>query len=144
MSLQRDWRPNALHAKLLSSLLVGLIMVSTALLVLRYYAERQQLYRSAFVYQVDLGFFKARLSPHSVIATLIAVGVALWWEAIDKHIRILQPYLAMSRNPERISNGAALSYQSSYWIWAASKALMNKHWLLFLVASGTTLCQVRK
>jgi len=141
---RRDWRPPALHFRSLSALLFSIVAVAVTILILRHFAEKQQLYRTAFVYQVDLGVLNARLAPYSVIATLIAVGISLSWEAIDKHIRILQPYLAMTQKPARAKNGVTLSYQSSYWAWAAGKAGFNKHWLLLLVATGTTLCQVCK
>ncbi|CAO2656417.1 Nn.00g052200.m01.CDS01 [Neocucurbitaria sp. VM-36] len=142
ISLPKDWRPTLLRTRLLSALLLAFALVAVALIVLKHFADRQQLYRSAFLYQVDFGIFRAKFSPHSVIATLVAVGVALWWDAVDKNMRVLQPYLSMSKEPVDFKRGAAVSYQSVYWLWASVKAAMNRHWLLCLVTVGTTLCQV--
>jgi hypothetical protein len=119
-------------------------VLATVLLVLQDLAAKQQLYRSAFVYQVDLHVFGAKFSPHSVIATLLAVGVALWWDAIDKRLRLLQPYLAILDKLLEVRYAAATYYRSSYWLWAAAKALLNRHWLLCVVTVGTTLSQICK
>lgn len=100
--------------------------------------------RSAFVYQLDLRVFNARFSPQSVLATLLAVGVAMWWDAMDKVLRSVQPFLSMSNATVDVRHGAALSYQASYWFWASIRAAMNKHWLLSLMTFGTTLCQIRE
>jgi hypothetical protein len=139
-----DWRPSMLQKRWLTTLLIVLVIVATSLLVLRKLAIEQNLYRTAFVYQVDLGIFNANFSPHSVIATLIAVGIGLCWSGIDKPMRTLQPYLSMSRKSVPVSRGAGLSYQSSYLVWAAVKAASRRHWILCLVAIGMTLSQVRK
>jgi hypothetical protein len=128
----------------LLALLVAFVAVAVLLLVLQSFAARQMLYKSAFVYQVDLHVFKAKFSPHSLLATLVAVGLSMWWDAIDKVLRILQPFLSMSKVTTDVKLGAALSYQSSYWFQASVRAAFNKHWLLALVTLGTTLSQIRK
>ncbi|KAF2129747.1 hypothetical protein P153DRAFT_366257 [Dothidotthia symphoricarpi CBS 119687] len=140
--LPQDWRPLALRTKGLTALLFAVVAIAAALIVLRNYADKQKLYRSAFVYEVDIGVFHANISPASLVATLIAVGLALWWDMIDKHMRSLQPYLSMAHGPEDVKRGACLSYESSHWVWAAGKAASNKHWLLVLVTMGTTLSQI--
>lgn len=56
--------------------------------------------------------------------------------------RILQPYIAMSRAPTPIKSGAGLTYRSKTWMGAAFKAAKHRHWVLFLVALGSTLSQV--
>jgi hypothetical protein len=103
-----------------------------------------QLYRSAFLYQIYLPSFRTSVSLHSIIATFIVVGIALWWDDIDKRMRHIQPLLAMSKESTLYRRGANTSYQTSYWLWASIKAALNKHWLLCLVTVGTTLNQVRK
>jgi hypothetical protein len=140
----KDWRPAMLHKRWLVTLLVGLVAIAICMLVLRKFARERRLYRTAFVYQVSLGLFNTSFSPHSVVATLIAVILGLCWDGIDKPMRTLQPYLSMSRKPTVASRGVALSYQSSYWAWAAAKAALRGHSILCLVATGTTLSQVRK
>jgi hypothetical protein len=128
----------------LIGLLVTFVAIAVLLLVLQSFASRQMLSQSAFVYQVDLRVFKAKLSPHSVLATLVAVGISMWWDAIDKALRTVQPFLSMSKVTTDVRLGAALSYQSSYWLQASIRAATNKHWLLALVTLGTTLSQIRK
>jgi hypothetical protein len=139
-----DWRPIMLKKKWLIVLLTFLIVLAVVLLVLRRYAWEERLNRTAFIYQINLGLLNTTLSPHSIIVTLMAVVVGLFWDSIDKPLRKLQPYLSMTRGASTLSQGATLSYQTSYWIWAAIKAARQKHWILCLVTSGTTLTQICK
>jgi hypothetical protein len=124
--------------------MVAFAGLAAALLVLQNFAKREKLYNSAFVYELDVEVFKATVSPFSLLGTLIAVGLALWWDAMEKNMRILQPYLSMAKGPRVVRRGTGLSYQSSYWVGAAVKAASNRDWLLSLVTVGTTLSQVRK
>ncbi|KAH4190089.1 hypothetical protein HBI95_221750 [Parastagonospora nodorum] len=139
---RRDWRPSMLHKQWLLTLLVVLVALATAILVLRHYSRENRLYRTAFVYQVDLGLFNASFSPHSVIAALVAVAIGLSWDGIDKPMRHLQPYLSMTRGTSAASRGVSLSYQSSYWLWVATRAALRRHWILSMIATGTTLAQI--
>jgi hypothetical protein len=137
-----DWRPGMLHKKWLAILLLVLIGIAIALLILRKYANEGRLYRSAFVYQLDLGTFNTSFSPHAIIASLVAVLISLCWDGIDNPMRTLQPYLSMSRGASEARRGLKLSYQSSYWVWAAVQAALRRHWILSLVTIGTTLSQI--
>lgn len=139
-----EWRPAMLHKTWLSILLLTLIVVAIALLVLRKFADEEVLFQAVFVQKVDLNVLNASFSPQSVIATLIAVMIGTCWDSIDKAMRTLQPYLNMSKEPSEPSRGISITYESSYWIWAAVKAARSKHWILVLVTLGTTLCQIRK
>ncbi|KAF9697965.1 hypothetical protein EKO04_004197 [Ascochyta lentis] len=138
----RTWKPAIIRSTSLFGLLLAFVLIAVLLLVLQDFASKHMLYRSAFVYQLDLRIFRARFSPQSVLATLLAVGVSMWWDAVDKTLRTLQPFLSMSKSTVDVRRGAALSYQSSYWIWATFRAALNSHWLLALVTLGTTMCQV--
>jgi hypothetical protein len=140
----KDCRPAMIHKKWLATLLVILIAIAMCMLVLRKFAREQKLYRTTFVYQVNLGLFNIAFSPHLVVTTLVAVILGLCWDGIDKPMRILQPYLSMSRRPPVTSRGAALSYKSCYWVWAAFKVASRRHWILCLATISTTLSQVRK
>lgn len=125
------------------ALITALILLLTAIIILYHFSQRSLLYQSAFVYQANV-LNISTIAPFSVLSTLIAVGVGLWWAAIDSTFRRLQPYLTMANAPTRLYSGASLSYQSSYWVWATTKALSNKHWLLCLVTLGTSLSPVCK
>ena len=83
-------------------------------------------------------------SPLTLVTTVLAITVRLWWEAIDDTCRTLQPFLPMSYATRSLSRGLNLSYTTSSWIWASSKASRKKDWLLSLVTFTTLLLQIRK
>jgi hypothetical protein len=129
--------------------LIGMVVVLVAMVVgvgvLYHYAQASDLFQKAFVYQLDVSFFSGSMSsiaPFSMIPTIIAVGIGLWWSAIDENFRRLQPYLSMAKHDPPYRQGVDLSYQTSYWFWAATKAAFNKQWLLFLVTLGSTLSPI--
>jgi hypothetical protein len=138
------WKPGMLRNRWLAVLLIILVALAVTLLVLRKYAHQQRLYRTAFVYQVELGLFNTTFSPHSLIAAMIAVAIGLFWDGLDKPMRKLQPYLSMSKRPSAAERGVSLSYETTYWFWAAARAVRRKHWILCLVTVGTTLTQICK
>ncbi|KAF2144855.1 uncharacterized protein K452DRAFT_343342 [Aplosporella prunicola CBS 121167] len=137
------WRPTVLRAWTVAALLLFLLAITTAVIVLQSFAERSLLYNTAFVHESRVPIINRTIpaaSYFSIASTLLAVAVGLWWGAIDAVSRRLQPYLSMAQGPKPISQGAGLTYQSSYWLWAVFKAAFNKHWLLALVTLGTSLC----
>ncbi len=81
------------------------------------------------------------IATYSIIPTLLAVCVGLWWGSMETDFRTLQPYLAMTRRPVTFANGVNLSYQSSYLLWAAIKAAFHSHWLLTFVCTGAFFSQ---
>jgi hypothetical protein len=141
-SSKYDWRPSMLYKRWLTTLLASLIAITIALLVLRKYADKGMLFQTAFIEQVKINQLHVNFSPHALIATLIAVLIALCWDGIDKSLRILQPYLAMSQKEYPASQSISVSYSSSYWAWTAIKSVKSRHWILCLVATGTTLTQI--
>lgn len=105
------------------------------------------LYESAFVYQLNVSIFKspvATLAPYSIVPTLVAVTVSLWWGSLEETFRRLQPFVTMTKEPTAISCGATLSYASSYLLWAAAKAISKSHWVLALVCMGAFFAQICK
>ncbi|KAJ5552258.1 hypothetical protein N7494_001636 [Penicillium frequentans] len=141
----KNGTPFILRLPALIILVTLFALVITGVAVLYHYAESYRLYGKAFVYEIQLSMFGSDISsiaPFSMIPTVIATLLGLWWGAIDGDFRRLQPFLAMSdRNPP-YKKGVDLSYQTSYWFWAAGKAVFNKHWMLFLVTLGSTLSPV--
>lgn len=140
----QDWRPRLLYSRSLLSFRFVLITTATALIILHSFVVKGQLYRSAFVYEVQVGTIKVQNPPISVGSTLLAVSLALCWNSIDWSLRVLQPYFSMSKAPTKLSKRAYLSYQTSHWIWAGTKAALKNHWLLSLVTFSTTLFQICK
>ncbi|OAL51376.1 hypothetical protein IQ07DRAFT_631254 [Pyrenochaeta sp. DS3sAY3a] len=128
--------------------LLGLATFMTAqiiaIAVLYKQAGSTGLHRSAFTYNIKvemLGRYGS-FSPFAIVPTVVAIALALWWDVMDKTFRLLQPYQALTASPTRPSSGIAVSYRTSYWLWASSKAAFKKHWLLAIVTSGTFLAQV--
>ncbi|KAJ5751747.1 hypothetical protein N7520_008664 [Penicillium odoratum] len=141
----RNGTPMLLRLPALLGLVVVLSAVIAGIIVLYHFAESVGLYEKAFVYQVQVSLFSngvASVAPFSMIPTLIATGIGLWWGAIDDNFRRLTPYLEMSRENPQLSRGAGLSYQSSFWLWASMKAALNRHWLLSLLTFGSSLSPI--
>lgn len=139
--------PKLLRLPALLGLVVALAIVVVGIAVLYHFAETTGLYEKAFVYQVNISWLSDGISsvaPFSMIPTVIATVLGLWWSAIDQNFRRLQPFIAMSRGNPRFSRGVNLSYQSSFWLWACVKAALNKHWLLSLLTLGSSLSPICK
>jgi hypothetical protein len=144
-SKKSDRRPPVTRLRVMLSLLFYLLILAVALAILYHFARKSLLYQTAFVYQTDLSFFNNHMStiaPYSIVPTVFAVCVGLWWDALDKSLRDMQPYLTMSQRSTRLSDGVCVSYKSSYWMWASVKAAKHKHWTLVAITFGSTLCQV--
>ncbi|CZT43812.1 uncharacterized protein RSE6_03900 [Rhynchosporium secalis] len=127
--------------------IVGFIFVLTALLAaisfLYWYSRNHGLYQSGFVYEASWSIGElGAIAPYSIIPTLIAVVVGLWWDAIDVSFRTAQPFVSMTKGPTIGRNGSALSYQSSYLAWAGLRAIKRRHWLLAFVSTGAFLSQI--
>lgn len=139
--------PMLLRLPGLSALVAVLVAVVVGISVLYHFAETSGLYQKAFVYEVKFSFLSngvSSVAPFSMIPTLIATGIGLWWSALDDNFRRLQPFVAMSKGHPQISRGIGLSYRSSFWLWACFKAALNKHWLLSLLTLGSSLSPVCK
>ncbi|ORY17514.1 hypothetical protein BCR34DRAFT_596983 [Clohesyomyces aquaticus] len=140
-----NWRPRVVHLRTLTLLVISLISLVVGLVVLKHFSDLAKLYQTAFVYQTSFTVFNRKIStiaPYSIVPTIFAVAVGLWWDSLDKTFRSLQPYVSLSKMSRNLAEGAGLSYQSSYWAWAALKAARNRHWLLFVITMGSTLSQV--
>lgn len=136
----------ALRLRNLFGLLAYVVALLVVIAVLFKFARTSTLRQSFFIYRAHLEVFgdNASFSPIAVVPTFLAVGVTLWWDSIDQACRALQPYLAMSHDTAPPSHGIALSYASSFWLWASAKAIKNRHWLLSLVTLTTFMMQARK
>ena len=111
------------------------------MMVLNAFSTQSRLSQKAFIYEADiskLGLSFSTFAPISIAPTVISVLIGLWWDQLDSTFRILQPYIAMSRRPAPIRNGAGLTYRSKTWIGAAIKAASNKH-SSYVFANSTTV-----
>ena len=123
-----------------------LVVVVIGILVMNGFSARSRLIAPAFIYEANmskLGLSFTTFAPISTVPTLISIAVGLWWDQLDMTFRILQPYIAMSRRPTPMRNGAGLTYRSKTWAGAAIKAARNRHWMLLMIATGSVLCQIR-
>ena len=69
------------------------------------------LYQTAFLYQTIMSLDDSTgfdVAPHSIISKIFAVAVKLWWGALEEHLKRLQPYVMMAREPTKASGGVAL------------------------------------
>jgi hypothetical protein len=139
-------RPLIRKKRVLVGLVAFLCAIQIALATLYHYTEIDILTASFFTYRVDIKGIDSleSFSPFSIIPALCAVLVTMWWEAIEKCCRELQPLIAMSRKPTPVSKGLNLSYSSSLWFWASIKAARNRHWILTSITVGSLLAQARK
>ncbi|OAL47772.1 hypothetical protein IQ07DRAFT_571304 [Pyrenochaeta sp. DS3sAY3a] len=128
-----------------AALCLLLILVVAAVLTLNAFSARSRLSQLAFIYEADISSLKLSFStfaPISIAPTLVSIVVGLWWDQLDMTFRILQPYISMSRGPTPIRSGAGLTYRSKSWAGAAFKAARNRHWVLFMITTGSVLAQV--
>ncbi|KAE8151048.1 hypothetical protein BDV25DRAFT_153274 [Aspergillus avenaceus] len=140
-----NWTPGVLRLPSLLGLILCLVAVLVGVVVLYHFARTSKLYEQAFIYQASITIFDKRVStigPFSIIPTVIAVGIGLWWGLIDSNFCRLQPFLAMAKRHRPLSQSVYISYQSSYWMWATIKTAMNRHWMLFWVTLGTAISPI--
>lgn len=138
-----DRSPTFLKIWTLLGLLLYLVALLAALGVVHRFATKSSLRQALFTYRVNSDAFGS-FAPFSIIPTALGIGLGLWWNGMDRSFRSLQPYLAMSKTPIKVAQGAGVSYQSSQWLLASSRAAKNSHWLLALVTLGTFLAQACK
>lgn len=145
--IQSDWRPAVLRgwSGISGLLFVSILMAGIIALFVK--AHQAALYQTIFVYQKTFSLgsgVTADLAPYSVLPTLLAVIVKLWWGALDSTFRRLQPYVSMARRPTKAPEGLTLSYIDSVMLWASWKAFKNSHWLLALISMGAFFTEVCK
>lgn len=138
------WEPKVLSIWTI----IGLVFVLTALLVtiavLDYFSLRDGLYQSVFVYQVELNiddYSLGYIAPYSIVPTLLAVIVGLWWGALESIFRTAQPFISMAKGPTTGGKGSGISYQPSYLAWAGIRAINRQHWVIAFVCTGAFLLE---
>ncbi|KAI0420768.1 hypothetical protein F5X98DRAFT_391488 [Xylaria grammica] len=127
---------------ILSILLTGILI---ALAILYWRNNTYGLYQTPFVYSIKVsvkGLDLGSVNPASIITTLTAVIVGLWWSSIDTTLRRVQPFLALAKEPAIGAKGVCVSYRSSYLLWAAYRGAKRRHWVMALVCTGAFLAQI--
>lgn len=143
ISNHQDWRPFTVGRLGGFLLLVLFSSIFAVILVLFILSKTTGLYQSAFTYQTQFRSSEMlTFAPYSIVPTMLAVGVVLWWENIDDTFRRLQPYVTMAQNAVPISQVIGLSYLNTLSVGSMLRAMGNKHWLVALVSLGAVLGQV--
>ncbi|KAI5859708.1 hypothetical protein GGS23DRAFT_266900 [Durotheca rogersii] len=75
------------------------------------------------------------------VVTALAVCIKLAWGGLEMAVRLLEPYYILSRRhaPPRT---LTLDYTAMPFAVVAARALVNRHWMVFLVGWGTVLVEV--
>lgn len=141
-----SWRPTTLRRRVGSLLVMFTLAVAVALTTLYAISKKRPLYQSAFVYESDMKIGDLRITniaPYSIIPTLLAVGVKLWWTTIDVVYRRLTPFLAMTHSPTpKASRGASVSFITTPIFYITLLALRKRFWLLALVTFGSLTTEI--
>ncbi|TGJ83738.1 hypothetical protein E0Z10_g5028 [Xylaria hypoxylon] len=138
-------KPTLFRPWLLALLFVFLSLTLATIAKLYQLSEIRGLYETIFVYNIGVSIGGRNLgsvNPASLLTTLIAVVIGLWWGTFDTTLRKIQPYLALAKSPAPGYKGIAVSYKSSYLLWAAYRAAKRRHWVLLLVSMGAFLAQI--
>jgi hypothetical protein len=140
-----DWRPIGLRIWTVSLLMLVLAVIMAGLMVIFALSRGPGLYQTALTYQDNLtvaGHSVYALAPFSVLPTLLAAIVKLWWGSFDDTFRRLTPFLSMVRGPQRPANGALLSCITTPILWITAVAIKKRHWFLALVTFGAFTTEV--
>ncbi|KAG9244511.1 hypothetical protein BJ878DRAFT_550247 [Calycina marina] len=134
-----NWQPKVLQLKLLGPLLHSTLAIIVVIATLFGIYMNSGISHS----QLDAqGLYRGNESlldfaPYSIITTLAAVVLMLWWDEMDQKLRQLQPYISMAKKDTLVSKGPKLSYMSMPLLWVSWKAARNRHFLLAIVGLGT-------
>lgn len=140
-----DWRPQVLRGWLLITFLTIILGIVVTLATVYAKYRNTGLYQRFLVSSFDFDINNTSIqafAPYSIIPTLVAVMVKLWWGSVDETFRRLQPYVSMAKEPTPNDKGTMVSYLSSPLVWAAIKAGKHRHWLLAVVATGAFLTEI--
>lgn len=133
---EHDPRPALLRGWMGPLLLLALSALIAALIVL-YSMSRAKfgIHQSAFIFQLNLDVLGAAttLAPYSIIPTLCAVGIKLWFGAVGDVFKRLQPYISMSKRPTKLPDSVMAEYANTPTPFVSVKAIQHSHWLLFLI-----------
>ena len=85
-SIKTDWRPTVLRGWNGLAILIVFTILIVGLVILYVEAHRSALHQTVFVYEFKFSLENkalTALAPYSIIPTLIAVLIKLWWSALE-------------------------------------------------------------
>jgi hypothetical protein len=144
-SRKRDPRPTVLQTWMAPILLAFLFGLIGGVLALFLVSKDRGLHHAALVYQYNFGTSTA-LAPYSIIPTLLAVSVKLWFGAIEDVLKRVQAFTSMAYSPTGLSRSLLVEYSNAPLILSSIKAFKNSHWMLVLVgfvALATEICMAK-
>lgn len=143
----KSWKPRVLKNWGLLLLLIYLIAILVTLALLFTSFGDSSIYYTSQIQMTDPfadRFSILSMSPYSIISTLFAVIIRIWWSSLDQAFRRVQPYFSMAEKPTRPSKGAGISYMGCTSLWVVAKAIWNHHALVAVVAVGAVLSEICK
>ena len=142
----KDPRPAILRGWIGAFLLSFMIALIAALATLYAVSCTAGIHQTAFVYQLSLNVLdlSTTLAPYSIIPTLLAVGVKLWFGAAADTLKMLQPYISLMKSPTTAPDSLLAEYVNTPISLASAKALKHSHWMLALVGLGAFATEVCK
>ncbi|KAI4716309.1 hypothetical protein E4T48_07491, partial [Aureobasidium sp. EXF-10727] len=133
-----DPRPGFIRVWMGGLILLVLLALIAVLVVLYKISRAGGLHQTALLDQLNVNILElsTTLTPYSIIPTLLAVGIKLWFRAIAETFKRLQPFVVMAKSPETPSNSISAEYANTPIALVSIKALKHSHWLLALIGAG--------
>lgn len=133
-----DWRPSVLRGQTGGFFLFSLAIVLSSLICLYVMARTVRIHQSALVYETSIRVFDntTRLAPYSIIPTLIALGLKLWFSAVGDTMKRFQPFLSMAKNPTVARESLLAEYSNTPLVLISAKASRHSHRILASVGLG--------
>lgn len=130
--------PSILKAWMGLLLLATLVAVIATLAVLYRLSQTVKLHQQALVYEAHLSVASVAtsLAPYSIVPTLLAVGIKLWYGAVEGTLKRLQPFSAMLDRPRPLKDSILVEYANSPLIFGSIKAVRHSDWILAFACLG--------
>ena len=126
--------------------LLCLSLILAAIATLYIISRTDGLHQSPFVFRRHLSIFQAaaNFAPYSIIPTILAVAVKLWFGAIGESLKRLQPYISMLKGPKSLSDCVLVEYANAPIALITVKAIRHSHLILALVGVGALATEACK
>jgi hypothetical protein len=133
-----DPRPAVLRLRVGIPLLCFLLLLVVGLIMLYNLSLDAGLYQASLVHQVhiDIAQTSAMLAPYSIIPTLLAISVKLWFAIAGDTVQRYQPFIAMVKKPTELYRSVSADYLNTPLTLVSLRALRSSHWLLALVGAA--------
>ncbi|CAD0085301.1 unnamed protein product [Aureobasidium mustum] len=131
---REDPRPAVLRSSMGLLLVTILVALLASLIVLYSMSRTGGIYQSAFVYQLNLPV--GTFAPYSILTTLLAILVKLWFGAVSDTLKRLEPYVSATKEPITLSRSVLAEYVNTPIAIAMFKAVKHSHWTLALIGLG--------